>query len=278
MLNRTKRIALANETLTILDQGNYQFSNGNVVDIQQPLRLAVDGTIIFRPADDVSHVLKTMADAQSTNTMVELTHESTLAAAKRLYEAGSRDVCCLNFASAKNPGGGFLNGSQAQEESLARSSGLYACLTNNMEMYQYNKSQNSSLYSDYMIYSPNVPVFRNDEGELLENFYLTSFITSPAVNVGALKNNRPAEEPFILETMRIRLAKVLAIAYQYNHKTLVLGAWGCGVFANDPKVIAGLFAEFLGDKGIYRSCFKHIIHAIYGKDDTYHAFTDQLAS
>lgn len=278
MLNRTKRITLAKETLKIIEQGNYQLTNGNFVNIQEPLQLAVERTKIINPANNVSHVLNAMANVQQTNTVVEVSHESTLEAAKRLYEKGYRDIYCLNFASAKNPGGGFLNGSQAQEESLARLSGLYACLTNNMEMYQYNKSRSTLLYSDYMIYSPNVPVFRNDKGELLENYYLTTFITSPAVNVGALKNNRPAEEPFILETMRVRLAKVLAIAYQCNHKTLVLGAWGCGVFANDPRVIAGLFAEFLGDKGIYRGCFKHIVYAIYGKDDTYQIFADQLAS
>jgi len=70
----------------------------------------------------------------------------------------------LNFASAKNPGGGFLGGGSAQEESLARSSGLFPCINQMQQMYETNRAYRSCLYTDHMIYSPRVPVFRDDEG------------------------------------------------------------------------------------------------------------------
>ena len=117
-----------------------------------------------------------------------MTGETTLAAAERLAEFRP---LCLNFASAKNPGGGLLSGSQTQEESLARSSGLYATLLPMTELYAYNRHLGTSLYSDYMIYSPDVPVFRSDSGLLLEVPYLASFITAPAVNAGAVEKNEP---------------------------------------------------------------------------------------
>jgi uncharacterized protein (TIGR02452 family) len=82
-------------------------------------------------------------------TNVEITNETTLSAATRLIQQGLKTVV-LNFASATSPGGGFLNGARAQEEYLARSSCLYQCIRHN-PMYEYHRTQNDPLYSDYMI-------------------------------------------------------------------------------------------------------------------------------
>jgi len=170
---------------------------------------------------------------------------------------------CLNFASAKNAGGGFLNGSQAQEESLARSSGLYPSLISQEEMYFYNRGQKSCFYSDYMIYSPSVPVFRADNGALLDHYYLSSFITSPAVNAGVIRQREPERIEEIYQIMSQRLEKVLWVAYENRYTTLVLGAWGCGVFANDPNMISKIFAELLGKQSRLAAYFKQITYAIY---------------
>jgi uncharacterized protein (TIGR02452 family) len=108
-----------------------------------------------------------------------------------------------------------------------------------------------------------VPVFRDDTGRLLESPYLASFITAPAVNDGAVKQNEPNSVKFIQPTMATRLQKLLWVATEHEHKTLVLGAWGCGVFQNNPIMVASLFAEMLGANGTFRSCFNHIVYAIY---------------
>src|SRR5262245_22359020 len=178
MISRSLAASLGPEAVAILDAGSYQAPSGKTVVIQPDLDRAVQGTTIYRPHDIFESPM-----TPAVQTRIEVTDESTLAAARRLDKASPGcDPCCLNFASAKHPGGGFLGGARAQEESLARSSGLYRCIARQREMYDFNRSYGSCLYSDYMLYSPKVPVFRDDDGELLEEPYLASFITSPAVN------------------------------------------------------------------------------------------------
>ena len=144
---------------------------------------------------------------------------------------GETRVLALNFASAKNPGGGFLKGSQAQEESLARASGLYACINPIQTGYEANRRNASCLYTDHMIYSPDVPVFRDDDDLLLDHPYLVSFLTAPAVNAGEVRLKEPGNVvPDRGGDAVGRMEKVLSLAVVHGHEVLVLGAWGCGVF------------------------------------------------
>jgi uncharacterized protein (TIGR02452 family) len=164
----------------------------------------------------------------------------------------------LNFASAKNPGGGFQSGARAQEESLARASGLYATLAGD-RMYDHHRSRHDPMYTSWVIYSPDVPVFRLDDGELLDEPYLCSFLTSPAVNVGALHNrDRRCDE--IHRVMQERVERVLGVAAMHGHEVLVLGAWGCGVFKNNPRQIAELFRIAL--TGRFRGAFTQVVFAV----------------
>ena len=80
----------------------------------------------------------------------------------------------MNFANAHHPGGGFLLGANAQEESLCRCSTLYASLTSETasEMYRYNNSRISKVESDYMLLSPDVVVLRDEYYNLLESVYI----------------------------------------------------------------------------------------------------------
>jgi uncharacterized protein (TIGR02452 family) len=255
-MNRNQRLEIAQETLAILERGSYLAPSGRSVSVTDALQAAVAGSVLYRP-DDPPLI---PAQAGLFTTRVEVTGETTLEAAERLAE---HHPLCLNFASAKNPGGGFLSGSQAQEESLARSSGLYATLVPMTGMYEYNRSLGTSLYSDYMVYSPNVPVFRTDDGTLRETPFLASFITAPAVNAGAVEKNEPQNVRFILPTMTTRLHKLLSVAQTHGHTTLILGAWGCGVFGNSPAVIARLFADAFGPDGGFHGVFKRVIYAVY---------------
>ena len=171
-------------------------------------------------------------------------------------------MALLNFASARNPGGGFLSGSQAQDESLARASGLYASISRMTEYYEANRRQRSALYTDHMIDSPRVPVFRDDADRLIDEPWCVSMITAPAANAGAVRSNEPENGPLIAEVMGRRIAYVLALAAHQGHDGLVLGAWGCGVFANDPGEVASLFADQLLGDGHYAGAFSEIIFAV----------------
>ncbi len=256
-MNRDKRLEIAQETLAILERGFYQAPSGRRVSVADALQASIAGSVLYRP-DAFPDPL--ISRAGQFTTRVEVTGETTLEAAERLAE--HRPVC-LNFASAKNPGGGFLSGSSAQEESLARSSGLYATLLPMTEMYDYNRRLGTSLYSDYMIYSPNVPVFRTDGGTLRETTFFASFITAPAVNAGAVEKNEPQNIRFILPAMTTRLHKLLSVAQTHGHTTLILGAWGCGVFGNAPAAVARLFADALSPSGHFHGVFERVVYAVY---------------
>jgi uncharacterized protein (TIGR02452 family) len=262
-MNRQTYIELAEETLVILQRGRYTAASGRAVEIHTWLQDAVKRTRLYRPTDFPADLAIAHRPFQTSSTV---TAETTLAAAQRLAIAEPNDEpLCLNFASAKLPGGGFLSGAQAQEESLARSSGLYACIAPQVEMYEYNRLIKTCFYSDYMIYSPGVPVFRDDEGRLLGVPYRAAFITAPAVNASVVRQRELTQLPLLRPTMQRRLQRILWVALQHGHTRLVLGAWGCGVFGNDPYEVADLFAETLGAGGPFDGCFREVVYAIYDR-------------
>lgn len=265
-MNRSKRKILGQETVEIVERGWYELANHGHVDIASQVASSLDQTRLYTPAD-LDELVNEPQDS-TWETVFEVRNETTLSAASRhIAEQGNAATLALNFASAKNPGGGFLGGSQAQEESLARSSALYASLQSRFEYYTVNRKHNSSLYTDHMILSPDVPVFRDDEGNLLSEPYLLGILTSPAVNAGAVRKNEPEKEPEIRPVMAGRIAKVLAIAIHHGYRHLILGAWGCGVFRNDPDEIAELFADALLNDSRFQGRFQSIIFAVLDRTD-----------
>ena len=267
MASRTKRASIAQETLEILERGFYHDPDGREVSIVEDLDAARSGSTLHTP-EDFEDILRRrdrrLRDRpDQVETTFEVVNETTLAAARRLLQDPDCDrVLALNFASAKNPGGGFLKGSQAQEESLARASGLYACINPLQGYYESNRLTRSCLYTDHMIYSPDVPVFRDDDDILMERPVRVSFLTAPAANAGAIRSNQPREVARIEPVMRSRIEKLLALAVVHEHDVLVLGAWGCGVFANDPDRVAEWFADHLKGHGAYRSAFRRVVFAV----------------
>ena len=172
----------------------------------------------------------------------------------------------MNFANAHNPGGGFKLGDNAQEEALCRCSTLYASITSKeaSKMYLYNNTHLSMVESDYMLYSPDVCVFRDEQCELLEEPFMASVITLPAPNrfgAAMFATNRDIEE-----TMTRRIRIMFRIAAKNGHKNLVLGAWGCGAFGNKPEDVSNYFKKVLIDEE-YGMCFDEVCFAIYGRTD-----------
>ncbi|MFI0371120.1 TIGR02452 family protein [Actinomadura sp. 1N219] len=263
-MSRHPRRETAQETVRILERGHYVAPSGRTVPIGDGLARAVRGTVLYRP-DELDELLQRLpatepAAEPGAQTRIEVTDETTLAAARRL--CGEEIVpFALNFASAKNPGGGFLNGAHAQEEGLARSSGLYTSLRSAREFYDFHRAQGDLLYSDHMIYSPDVPVFRNDAGTLLDDPYEVAFLTSPAPNRGAIRDAAKADR--IRDVLRLRARKLLAVALANGHRRLVLGAWGCGVFRNDPQEVAEVFAELLRPGQEFADRFEHVVFAVW---------------
>lgn len=276
--NRGGRAKTAHETLHILEQGEYANRRGQKVQIAAALATAVSGTLLYRPDDLTEN--SAAGVARTGRGSIQVTFESSLGAAERLIVREKRsDTLCLNFASAKNPGGGFLGGSQAQEESLARASGLYPCLVQMEEMYQYNRQLKTCFYSDYMIYSPDVPVIRNEADELLDEPYLLSFVTAPAVNAGVVREREPENVSLIATVMKERIRKVLRLAAMHEKRTIILGAYGCGVFRNHARDVADYFAQVLLQEE-YAQLFDQIVFAIYdhsARQENLRAFQERFA-
>jgi uncharacterized protein (TIGR02452 family) len=261
-MKRSTRAEFARDTVEIVERGSYRSASGRIVDIAQPIRDCLEATRYY-PPDELKrlrrYVLGHAGDDHST--VFEVFNETTLCGIARVLSLGQGPVAALNFASAKNPGGGFLNGSHAQEESLARSSALYASQMRAWDFYGRHRASSSLLYSDAMILSPGCPIFRDDDGKLLDEPQMAAFITSAAPNAGATATNRPTELPSIPDVFRRRTEYVLALAASQGYRQLVLGAWGCGVFRNDPDVVAESFAAHLRHGG-WSSRFDRVVFSV----------------
>ena len=255
---------MAKDTLEILAKKYYINEHKEKISIGNEMETCIRETFLFS-SEELSEMAENKLPETHFETQFEVWKCSSLKAILQLAEEEDQEkLMCLNFASAKNPGGGFVSGAEAQEESLARTSGLYDSLLQCWEYYYTHRAMESCFYTDMMIYSPKVPVFRKDKGELNKPV-LCNFITSPAVNAGVVKRQEPEREVEIFGAMDVRIDKMLALALRQGNETLILGAWGCGVFRNDPEEIAELFKKHLHGK--YKNKFKRVVFAILTKKE-----------
>ena len=266
MMTKEQRIVNARHTLDIVENGIYKV-NGHEVNIAEAVSRSINDTVLYSP-EVLNEIIREVEKKIAVNcgsTVITLANQTTLDALRKMSTEGS--VGCLNFASAKNPGGGFLRGALAQEETLAAASSLYPSQVKYMEMYEYNRSHKTNLYSDYMIYSPDVVFIKDDDGCLLEKPYMADVLTCPAVNKSAIKQKSPAELAYVEQTMIKRMDMMLAVFAMHNVENLVLGAWGCGVFQNSPHDIARYFAGFLTENGKYAGCFRKVLFAVFDRSE-----------
>lgn len=266
---------IAEETLGIVDSGSYTTPSGKRVNVSSSCEAAIEGTLLYTP-DALKRLSRVVAapGAPVYETRIEVTGEGTADAGQRLVSEGEENTVVLNFASARNVGGGFLNGARAQEEEVCRASALYRCLETQPTYYDANRSHRDALYTDHIIYSPRVPFFRDKARRFVEEPYLLSVITAPAPNAGAFLRTSPGGEPELRDAFVRRAAMVLAVARDRGHETVVLGAWGCGAFGGDPEVASEAFALAL--QGTFAGAFRRVVFAVLvarGKDErNYDAF------
>lgn len=202
------------------------------------------------------------------------------------YAAAGKKVCILNFASSVAPGGGVLTGEQAQEESICRVSTLYFALSDPEtagKFYDYHwelihKGQMNRRNRDDIIYTPGVVAVRDDANweTMMEekDWYEMDVITCAAPDVRQLGD--PAQFSPTLEELRtlheIRWRCILAAAAKHEADVLILGAFGCGVFANPPELVVEAFNNVLPE---FRNHFETIEFGNYCRskeDPNYRAF------
>ena len=201
--------------------------------------------------------------------------------AKRSFEAASLyrglKIAVHNFASASNPGGGVVRGANAQEECLCRCSGLYFCLNTSAMwegFYTPHRKAKDPLHNDDIIYTPGITVFKADTAkpELMpeSDWYNVDVITCAAPNLranpGNSYNSGDGDRAAVLSDAKLlqlhekRLRRILDVAALNEEEVVILGAFGCGAFLNDPKVVAQAAKNVLAD---YLYALKVIVYAIY---------------
>ncbi|KAH8796869.1 hypothetical protein DL96DRAFT_1010403 [Flagelloscypha sp. PMI_526] len=271
--NRPSRKTLAEQTLAAIEAGSYIVDN---TTFQIP---TADPNVQYYAADStLSEWNNSSPDNARTplSTSFVVQEISTLESACHLHASlpldGESKVGILNFASAKNPGGGFLGGAQAQEESIARSSNLYPTLLTEtaQTFYQsHRKDPKQGYYSHAMIYSPDITIFRKDSGEWMNPPIQVDVLTSPAVNAGLVRRNfgkSDETEAAIAKVMKERMGRLLYLFERQGVTHLVLGSFGTGVFRNDVPTVARIWVELLVEKGArFSSSFQNVFFGVIGR-------------
>ncbi|PCH35701.1 hypothetical protein WOLCODRAFT_126185, partial [Wolfiporia cocos MD-104 SS10] len=287
-VKRRERLqTIADDTLEAIDRGSYTL-NGATVDLSVAILASKKGTQYYDPDSLLSGWAALRPQGSREVGDVSLLEVSTLEGARllsaKLHAANPtsppRKVGILNFASATKPGGGFKNGAQAQEESIARSSTLYPTLMMRVAQSFYKlhaHNPKGGYYSHAMIYSPGVAVFRDDDGAWIERLDV-DVLTSAAVNAGSVRQGAAdgaddtAIEDKIAKLMRERMARILFLFEKQGVRNVVLGSFGTGVFRNKIDLVAGIWADLLLDDGSrFQGSFDHVVFAILGRE-TYEEF------
>ena len=207
----------------------------------------------------------------------------------RSFEAAARypgqKVTVLNFASSTSPGGGVATGASAQEECLCRVSTLYPCLKAQAareKFYGPHRTAPNPLHNDDIIYTQDVVVLKDDDYNVLPSPFRVDVITCAAPNLRDIPSNRynrhdgeavHISPEKLLELHVKRARKILSAAAANGAEVLILGAFGCGAFRNDPAVVAAAYQQALPQ---FLNHFKTIEFAVYcsPKDQrNYDAFT-----
>ena len=188
--------------------------------------------------------------------LVSIDNADCVDIADRLSRSGK--TCILNMASYKNPGGGVHKGAKSQEEDLCRRSNLIFGLDRNLYPLDVNTG----------IYTKDVTFFKDKYYNIIDPFKC-DVITIAAVNIsyGDIPKNYD-------EVMENKISTILYVPYQNGCKNLVLSAFGCGVFKNNPLYVAGIFKKLLneGFSSLYNKISFAIINDHNSSSDNYSVF------
>ena len=217
----------------------------------------------FYPADSAAPSI----EKREKTAVVAVTKERTFECAMRLHaEHPEHKIAVLNFASSTHPGGGVTNGATAQEECLCRCSNLYPALNQSWlrkKYYDVNRRNWSEWGTDALIYTPDVTVCKTDTRSPAridpEAWVNVDVITAAAPNLrNAAPKWRRSQKLYDVHVARAR--RILALAAANGVDDLVLGAFGCGAFANDPGVVAQAYKTVVEE---FKDCFDTITFAVY---------------
>ncbi len=226
-------------------------------------------------------------------TEITVTKARSFEAAMRLHREFPDDrIAVHNFASATNPGGGVERGAQAQEECLCRCSTLFPVLKSNrlfVEYYAFHRERRDAHYTDACVWSPDIYIIKTDTVDpkrMPESEWCkVDILTCAAPNLRSRPNNsmNPGNDlkvhmtnEELLDLHKHRARHMLSAAAAQGDTVLVLGAFGCGAFKNNPTVVAQAYKEILPE---FEGYFKRVEFAVYctpERPENYNAFKKAL--
>lgn len=216
-------------------------------------------------------------DAAETGEMVvAVSGDRSFQAAIRLKrEQPNAKVAVMNFANAFHAGGGVKEGASAQEECLCRTSTLYPLLYRNYlrnTFYKHHEDLNSPKATDSLIYTEGVVICKTDE-DLPKRMPKEDWVTVDVITIAApdlrersnplfaLVNGGTAMSDAELFGCHVKRAiHMLTCAAAKGADMLVLGAFGCGAFMNNPEVVARAFKTALQE---FPKVFRRVEFAVY---------------
>lgn len=228
---------------------------------------------------------------------IKVTQSKSLEAAMRYAEDeanADKLIAVLNFASATHPGGGVEWGATAQEEDLCRCSTLFPVLSQPslaMSFYEPNRKARNPLHTDDLIYSPDIVIIRSEDEsyERLdpEEWCKVDIITCAAPDLRPPKPDRfhPNIKPEPINISRDELYElhlsraqhILNVAAGQGVDILILGAFGCGAFQNDPNIVARAYADALKEYAQYFDVIEFAVYCSPFDTKNYKAFSDAFA-
>lgn len=268
---RDNNVKMLQDTLEIMKKGSYEV-NGKTVKLKLS-KEEMETVYVLLPENvrdienrtDFEHIFYLGSRCGH-----ECENVDSFTAARKQYmslnptaKKDSKPVLVLNLANPVHPGGGVRRGARAQEEDLCRKSSLLLSLESKKasKYYDYNKSLSTSMGSDAMIFTPQVEIIRDENGNLLDDTVVVAVLTcaAPMVNQGKEGLSEAQYQDMVYQ----RIVGMLKCAAYFGYKYLVLGAWGCGAFGNDAHVISDLFYKALKEfnyDGMGESSFFWHIH------------------
>ena len=188
---------------------------------------------------------------------------------RKIEQKRQKPILVLNLANATHPGGGVRNGATAQEEDLCRKSSLLISLEGPQAApyYEYNRALNTHMGSDAVVIHPQVEIIKDERGNLLEDTVIVAVMTCAAPNlIYGKEGMSQAELADYKKLMYTRITGMLKVAAHLGYRRLVLGAFGCGAFHNDARIVSDLFyqalKEFDYDGMKENDCFRRIDFAV----------------
>lgn len=255
---RSDRVAIMNETLDALERGSYVSYHGVLHDLKKATKKAAKNVEIFTSGGEAAQ------RPGKRPTQIIVKNLDCLYAAKELYDQGLNPLV-LNMANANHVGGGYRSGAKAQEEDLFRRTNLSYVLDighdlQKTDYYPLNKKSES-----VGLYVPNIVVFRagKDHGyTFLDNPFEVAVSVIAALKDPPLRtvDDKPRLYNGDAEITFEKVCTGLEMGYKKGHRSVVLGALGCGAFHNPPDHVAEIFIEAIVKR--YAYCYDVIVFAI----------------